>query len=102
LYLRPTRSSFLVISHPNVTEVFDRLVRAGKPWSFWVPPVDEESEEDEARPRTWDLNELQPKANELVCADHGRRGLQRILTNLYRRSHADYQDRGLRILHVAC
>jgi very-short-patch-repair endonuclease len=103
LYLRPTRSSFLTISHPPLTEVFDRLVQAGKSWSFWVPPVDEEVEEEEgAGTRSFDLQEFQPKANELVCADHGRRSLQRILTNLYRRSHADYQDRGLRILHVVC
>jgi very-short-patch-repair endonuclease len=102
LYLRPTRSSYLVVSHPPLAEVFNRLVRAGKSWSFWVPPVDEEADEEGTEPRTFDLQEFQPKANELVCADHGRRSLQRILTNLYRRSHADYQDRGLRILHVAC
>ncbi|HYT91354.1 MAG TPA: DUF4011 domain-containing protein, partial [Gemmataceae bacterium] len=41
LALRPTKSSFLTISRPNLQAVFDRLVQAGKTWTFWLPPVDE-------------------------------------------------------------
>src|SRR5262249_36064890 len=102
LLLRPTRSSFLTVSHPAVQEVFDRLVRGGKGWSFWMPPVDEEEDEEAAAPQPWDPERYQPRANELVCADLGRKQLLRTLTNLYRRAHTDYQERGLHILHLAC
>src|SRR5262245_32128093 len=104
LYLRPTKTSFLTVSHPGAEELFDRLVRQGKSWQFWMPPVDEEAEDEEAdAPHPpWDLESLQPRGSELVCADHGRRRLLRILTNLYRRAHTDYLERGLRVLHLAC
>jgi hypothetical protein len=100
LVLRSPRSSSLAISHPGVQAVFERLVQAGKTWSFWMPPPDEE--EEEAAAPVLDLERIQTKANELVCGDLGRRDLLRILANLYRRSHTDYLERGLRILHVAC
>jgi hypothetical protein len=98
LLLRPTRSSFLTVSHPEPQAVFERLVRAGKPWSFWLPPAEDREAERGARPVP---RRGQAKTNELVCGDLGRRDLLRVLTNLYRRSHADYLERGLRILHLA-
>src|SRR5262249_23603949 len=66
------------------------------------PPVDEDDDQDDAPHLPWDLELLQPRSSELVCADHGRRRLLRILTNLYRRAHTDYLERGLRVLHLAC
>ena len=44
LSLRPTKSAFLTISLPAVQAVFERLVQAGKSWTFWMPPVDEEDD----------------------------------------------------------
>jgi very-short-patch-repair endonuclease len=103
LTLRPTQSTFLVISRPGAQAVFDRLVVAGKPWAFWLPPLDEDDEDhSEAMPPTLDLDRLDLRDNELLCADLGRRRLLRVLTNLYRRSEADYRERGLHILYVAC
>ncbi len=103
LALRPTKSTFLVISRPGAQAVFDRLVRAGKPWSFWMPPVDEDDEEQpEGVVSALDLEKLELRDNELLCADLGRKQLLRVLTNLYRRSEADYRERGLHILYVAC
>src|SRR5262249_42457272 len=74
----------------------------GKSWSFWMPPVDEDEDSAETASAPLDLERIQPRPHELVCADLGRRRLLRILTNLYRRAAADYQERGLRILHVPC
>src|SRR5262249_56873214 len=83
--------------------VFDRLVGAAKPWAFWLPPLDEDDEEHpEATPPALDLDRLDLRDNELLCADLGRQRLLRVLTNLYRRSGADYRERGLHILYVAC
>ncbi|MCI0455510.1 MAG: DUF3320 domain-containing protein [Gemmataceae bacterium] len=117
LNLRPTKTSFLTLSRPGMQQVFDRLALSGKPWTFWLPPAEEEDEPvgawsgDHATTRSGDhattaahplsLEHIDPKANEVVCSDLGRRQLLRILTNLYRRSAADYQERGLRVLHVA-
>jgi hypothetical protein len=99
LHLRPTRSSYLVVSHPGSQPLFERL-QAGKGWSFWMPPALED--EDADRPaRPIKLERLQPKAHELVCGDLGRRELLRVLTNLYRRAQTDYLERGLHILHLA-
>jgi hypothetical protein len=102
LFLRPTKSSYLSVSHPAAEEVFDRIWRKGKGWSFWLPPVDEDEEakEGEGQATVWDLERYHPAENELVCAVLGRKRLLRVLTNLYRRSHTDFQERGLRILHV--
>jgi hypothetical protein len=100
LHLRPTKSSYLVISHPAPQALFERLA-AGKGWSFWLPPA-EEDDEAEPVPKAAGLERIEPRAHELVCADLGRRELLRVLTNLYRRALTDYQERGLHILHVAC
>lgn len=102
LALRPTRTSFLPLSRPGMQEVFDRLALAGKAWTFWLPPVEEDDEEQPAEGAApLALEHIETKANELLCGDLSRRQLLRVLTNLYRRAAADYQERGLRVLHVA-
>src|SRR6266545_1203241 len=102
LALRPTKSSFLTISRPNLQAVFDRLVQAGKTWTFWLPPVDEDDDTADEPAPPLSLEHIDLKATELLCGDLPRRQLLRILTNLYRRAGADYQERGLHILHLAC
>lgn len=97
IFLRPTKSTYVPIARPPLQAVFDRLVRAGKKWSFWQPPV-----EDDEELLTLEAKQLQARADELVGADLGRRRLLQILTNLYRRALTEYQERGLRILHLAC
>jgi very-short-patch-repair endonuclease len=63
--------------------------------------VDEEAEQPDAKPPAIDLEHIQRKPGELVCGVLARRELLRVLTNLYRRSNAEYSERGLHILHVA-
>jgi hypothetical protein len=99
LALRSTRSSTLPLSHPPVAAIWQRLVKEGKACSFWLPPVDED--EEQGGPIDIDLDKIQTKPNEIVCDDLGHRQLLRVLTNLYRRSSAEYRERGLHILHVA-
>jgi hypothetical protein len=93
LHLKPRQSSYLAVSHPGPQPILERL-QAGKNWSFWLPPA-----EDNGSPAG--RERFEPRANELVCADLGRAELLQVLTNLYRRALTDYQERGLRILHLA-
>jgi hypothetical protein len=90
LLLRPTKRSYLEITRPGAGEVFDRVVKMGKTWSFCLPP---EERNGAAAPA--------PKSHELVAAGVDRPQLLEILTNLYRRAHTDYLERGLHILHLA-
>ena len=102
LTLRSTRSGTLTLSHPGVAGIWQRLVKEGKSCTFWLPPLDEdESSADAEGPIDIDLDQIQTKPGEIVCGDLGRRQLLRVLTNLYRRSSAEYRERGLHILHVA-
>jgi REase_MTES_1575/Protein of unknown function (DUF4011)/AAA domain len=101
LALRPTRSSTVVLSHPAPSIIWQRLVQEGKTCTFWMPPVDEDEESGSAEPVAIDFQHIQTKAGEIVCGDLGRRALLRTLTNIYRRSSAEYRERGLHILYVA-
>jgi very-short-patch-repair endonuclease len=101
LALRQTRTASLTLSHPGAAELAKRLVEEGKTCTFWLPPVDEDADQPGAEPPAIDWEHIQTKPGEVVCGDLGRRELLRVLTNLYRRSGAEYRERGLRILHVA-
>src|SRR5437870_9548350 len=91
LALRPTRSSSLMLSHPAVAAIWQRLVQEGKTCSFWLPPVDEHEDETDGLIDI-DLDKIQTKPGEIVCGDLGRRHLLRVLTNLYRRASAEYRE----------
>jgi hypothetical protein len=83
--LRSGRLNHVMLSQPVGQDVFDRLV-ARKPWHFWAPA-------DSGKPSS-------PDDDELVCEDLDRRALANVLTHLYRRGKADFQERGLHPLHV--
>src|SRR5260370_20604424 len=73
LSLRPTQSTFLTISLPAVQAVFDRLVQANKPWTFWLPPVDQEEDDhaqapDPPPPPLLNLHQPHPLAHPLPFA----------------------------------
>lgn len=92
--LRRSRLGQLTLSRPDVVSIFERLC-AGKVWQFWLPP--------EIRPgsgRPSDSSRLKAKPDELICETLERRELIAVLTNLYRRSRHDFQERGLRSLQV--
>ena len=124
LYFKPAQGSGLAIEAPAAAEVFQRLAIAEKPWTFWIPSdEDEEEEADEEQTANEEVaandadeeqeliadEELEAEApfvprlrpDELYCGRLSRKKLEQKLKNIYRKSHTDYQERGVRILHVA-
>src|ERR1043166_7353916 len=97
LHFRPTKSAHLSISTPDTITVFDRLIIQEKSRKFWLPP---ESEETEGQFLDGFEPSVRAKQDELVCGQKSRTDLERTLKNMYRRSLSDYQERGVRILHV--
>jgi len=116
IYFRPYKSSNLVVSQPNMQDIFDRLVVRGRDWSFFLPPIEEEEYENASKPHItnfvenrdaeWEqisrqkTGEVGLRKDELLCNEVDRDRLLRVLKNLYRRSRTDYQERGVRILYI--
>ena len=112
LFFTPTRSSSLRVIEPQPAEVFRRLVVTEKPWKFFIPP--EENAEQEEKPA--DLTPLlftgeagqgparplksSRGSDELLCTAREARKLRLVLRNLHRRSRSDFNERGVRILHL--
>jgi hypothetical protein len=88
LALKAAGSTILPILQPQLGELFDQLVRGGKALHFHLPA--EAGKKAKA-----------PRPGELVTSEPERDRLLAILTNLYRRSRADYRERGLQILYLA-
>jgi len=86
LFFTPTRSSSLQVVEPSPSEVFQRLVIEEKPWILFMP-----REEEKEIP--------QRKSDELLCI--AQAPIQIAIKNLHRRSRTDFEERGVRILHVA-
>ena len=111
LYFRPTKSSTLQISAPDAATVFRRLYVDEDAWSFWLPPKSQADEQAEAKEWPEIVNEtlfeidepeiIEPADDELFCEVTGRKQFERILKTIFRRAHTDYQERGIRILHMA-
>src|SRR5260370_20630376 len=71
LSLKPTSSTYLAIVQPALADVFEQLVRGGKPGHFHLPPEGNKKAKEPAR----------PKAGELVTTETERERLLQILTN---------------------
>ena len=114
LYFRTTRSSTLQIVEPMIEEVFHRLVINDNPWHFYVPPKDVVGSENQPNQSTLEhvLNHETPgnvtplvpqekserKKTELKCVSENP--VEDVLSNLYRRAHTEFEERGIRILHI--
>nr|MBA3248091.1 DUF4011 domain-containing protein [Pyrinomonadaceae bacterium] len=114
LYFRPTKASTLAITAPDAETIFDRIYVEEKHWNFWLPPVELNEEEtatekvngldDDLPPATLIaeiVNTDEVRTDKLVCAGIGRQRLEATLKNIFRKAHTDYQERGVRILHLA-
>jgi hypothetical protein len=110
IYFRPSKSSTLTISTPAAETVFNRLVVQEKSWKFWLPPEDrgqKDNTQDKLsttnarRTQISSLPRSTPKQDELACDGVTRTTLERMLKNIFRKAHTDYQDRGVRILYLA-
>lgn len=105
LYFRPSKTSTLHIVCPDAEAVLTRLVTQGKSWRVWMPPLINSlfGDEYELDTQTSDahLSITSSKQDEVVFKGNSRIDQERVLRKLYRRSRTDYQERGVRILHVA-
>lgn len=86
--LKTTGNTLLQIVQPTVGELFEQVVRRGKASPLHLPA--------EPGKKT-----KEPRPGELVASETQRDRLLAVLTNLYRRSLADYRERGLQILYLA-
>ena len=111
LFFTPTRSSSLRVIEPQPAEVFRRLVVTEKPWKFFIPPEENAEQEGKAADLTLPLagnageGPARPakssrRPDELLCTAREARKLRLVLRNLHRRSRSDFDERGVRILHV--
>jgi len=129
LYFYPSRTSTLKVEQPTAEHIFMQLATRAKAWKFWAPlsecspasvrregtPDAERSETAQAvisklenegpTNRSASLTEISVsasrKSTELACNVQDPVELVQILKNLARRSHVDFRERGVRILHFA-
>jgi len=107
LYFKQTTSSTVRVEAPGLDEVFDRLVVEELPWRFFSPPESANEVFDfdpalnhESAPTATSAKEAR-RPNELLTSFQDSRKLEKTLINLYRRSEADFAERGIRILQAA-
>jgi len=107
LFFKSTRSSTLQIIEPLPAEVFNRLILEQKSWKFYKP-LEEESEppedtSEERKDETEPLKDVSAprrrEPDEIKCV--AETPVENVLKNLYRRAHTEYEERGIRILHIA-
>ncbi len=129
LSLRPIRSAYLEIAKPEAAALFNAVVLQEQSWTFWLPPPSTPKRDadgtngakgtDRGREATSPIQgrssekappsleshgsrNAAPRFGELLTTESDREPLLRTLTNLHRRARADFRERGLRILHLAC
>ena len=88
---KPTKSSTLNLSAPGVDLLLADPERT-QPFDFFFPPDPEK--EIEEPPRS-------PLHTDLVTDIEDPAKLEKILSNLARRSNAEFEDKALRVLHLA-
>lgn len=110
IYFVPKRSSSIQIAEPTPSEVFNRFVIDEKALKCFIPEEDEEIDETVTQSilPIGDLEEqLKSKSrrlrrsDEIICKTQETRVLKSVLRNLERRSRSDFEERGVRILHLA-
>ncbi len=97
LFFKETRSSSLKVVEPTPNDVFSRLVVNERSWNFFIPPEENDGQAEPAQPSR---SRLVRRAHELLCQLREAQKLRAVLRNLYRRSKSDFQERGVRILHM--
>jgi hypothetical protein len=119
LFFGRGRGATLQVLEPSADEVFARLTVRGRAWRFWVPAETGEvrvatsvgqlptgyNENKELARRQRHFPEiaiaLSRKADELACNISDAAELVRLLKNVHKRSRTDFEERGVRILHLA-
>ena len=110
IYFVPKRSSSLQIAEPTPSEVFNRFVIEEKPLKCFIPEEDDESSETpiqselplgDLEKQSKSNDKRQRRSEEIICKTQESRVLRSVLRNLERRSRSDFEERGVRILHLA-
>jgi hypothetical protein len=122
LYFHKGKRGNLPITQPDQQKIFDTLVIKKNHLEFWQPQEETKNPEKPEKPKAKGKGKTKtdpkttketvkaattleepkrPTANQLVSGSLSRIDLERILKNLQSRSHLDYMERGVRILHAA-
>ena len=104
LYYRKTKGSTLEFSEQDSDWIYSNLAEDNGVLKFFLSTSVETAESNEDEKKMLDLAEeekISPKEDELVSTETDPTLMKRILTNLYRKSREDYQERGVHILHLA-
>lgn len=122
LYFRPLRSASLQVQQPDFDEVFSRFVVDEDTWRFSIPEEEPEGaatsstdaetdtpvstgllfDEVHDEPSVQPVVQRKARADdELEFASRDAKSIKKTLSNLYRRSRSDFEERGVRILYLA-
>ena len=104
LYHKATKRQSLDLLEPGAQEIVNQLL-AGREWRFWLPPEPSEVDDTaEAQELLLDASEVivhPRRADEIRTSAQTPNDLQRTLETLQRRAAADFEERGVQILHLA-
>jgi very-short-patch-repair endonuclease len=97
---RPTKSTTLRLTAPSIHTLLADPGRE-EPFDFHLPPEPPELDEVEEAGDGRDLEKEPPGPEDIVTDLDDPKRIGKILDNLARRSNAEFEDKALRILHLA-
>jgi DNA polymerase III delta prime subunit len=97
---KPTKSSTLEILSPTIHELLADPERL-EPFDFYFPPMEEEETGGEEPESERGGENPGPAPGEIVTNVSDPDRLQKVLENLARRSNGEFDDKALRVLHLA-
>ena len=111
LNYRKNKSSTLEFSEEELDKIYGRLTGGSFSWKVFVPPILEVFDTDKITLSEEEgLNKFEllsgvktiqnPTEDEIVSGETDPVILKKILTNLYRKSREEYQERGVHVLHL--
>lgn len=104
IHYQPTKSTTLQLTAPSIHVLLKDPDRT-QPFDFFLPPeLDADPEVDANRgPHlvATDVGITTPRPDEIVTGIEDPKRIKRILDNLARRSKGEFEDKALRILHLA-
>jgi very-short-patch-repair endonuclease len=101
IFYKKKKSFTLEITQPPLEEIFTRIYIENKNWKFYLPEENINAELSE--PITEELEktvEVIPESDELVCGNLEKNIIEKILKNLFLKSKEEYEERGVRVLHI--
>ena len=82
LYFKQTKRGTLPISIPSAEKIFERLVLKNKSFEFYLPPEEDEIEENKEVHIKLHYQTRNFQPNQLVSVDYPRKELEKTLKNL--------------------